>query len=203
MQSPTLKHDILTVLRGARNGFYYGAKIRCMHSLVMLILFAKGPLSTKLRRLVENTLQHGSKLAVFVTLYKSSLILLRRLSGRQFKWHYFLAGCVCGYYVFRKNTPIDQQLVFYLMSRNIVGGAQNLVERGVLPDWQAFPVLALLCWGTVMFLFGDNSRTLQPSLRHSMNFLYLESDSWNDWTDFVPFYIPREVVGWINSRLAN
>ena len=36
-----LKKELLKILKGARNGFYYGGKVRLMHSLVMAILFSK------------------------------------------------------------------------------------------------------------------------------------------------------------------
>ena len=38
------KHEascLSSAVRGARNGIYYGAKIRCMHALVMTFLFKK------------------------------------------------------------------------------------------------------------------------------------------------------------------
>lgn len=35
-------HDYLGILKGARNGVVYGAKIRFPHALVMAILFGRG-----------------------------------------------------------------------------------------------------------------------------------------------------------------
>lgn len=35
-------HDYLAILKGARNGFVYGVKIRFPHALLMAILFGKG-----------------------------------------------------------------------------------------------------------------------------------------------------------------
>jgi len=34
--------DIIYILRGVRNGIYYGGKVRAMHSVVMGVLFMKG-----------------------------------------------------------------------------------------------------------------------------------------------------------------
>lgn len=34
--------DYLAILKGARNGLVYGAKVRFPHALVMAILFGKG-----------------------------------------------------------------------------------------------------------------------------------------------------------------
>jgi peroxisomal membrane protein 4 len=35
-------HDYLAILKGARNGFVYGCKVRFPHALVMAILFGRG-----------------------------------------------------------------------------------------------------------------------------------------------------------------
>ena len=35
-------HDYLAILKGARNGFVYGVKVRLPHALVMSVLFGKG-----------------------------------------------------------------------------------------------------------------------------------------------------------------
>lgn len=35
-------HDYLAILKGARNGFVYGAKVRFPHALIMAILFGRG-----------------------------------------------------------------------------------------------------------------------------------------------------------------
>jgi peroxisomal membrane protein 4 len=35
-------HDYLAILKGARNGFVYGVKVRFPHALIMAILFGRG-----------------------------------------------------------------------------------------------------------------------------------------------------------------
>ena len=35
-------HDYLAILKGARNGFVYGVKVRFPHALVMAVLFGRG-----------------------------------------------------------------------------------------------------------------------------------------------------------------
>jgi peroxisomal membrane protein 4 len=58
-----------------------------------------------------------------------------------------------GYIVFgRKNTPVNMQIVLYLLSRVIVGGAKNLQKRKKLPSMKFFHILAAISWGLVMFL---------------------------------------------------
>lgn len=182
--------DVLKVLRGARNGFYYGAKVRFMHSLVMAILFGSGNVRKELTRILENTFQHGFRLAAFVTLYKSVVLLMKRLFGKSEAWHHFVAGGVCGFIIFRQKNPINQQLVLYLLSRDLVGVSQSLQNKGYFPKWSFFPVLGVICWSTVMFMFEYDPKALQASLTHSMKFLYKDSDTWTSWTDFVPVYIP-------------
>ncbi len=122
----TLRQDIIEIMRGARNGFYYGGKVRFMHSLVMLLIFSKGSWATNIKKMLSNTFQHGSKLAVYIACYKLLLAILRRVSGGTRKWHFFVAGCGASYNVFKKTTPIDQRIFLYLLSRNLVGIGKNL-----------------------------------------------------------------------------
>jgi len=35
-------HDYLSIVKGARNGFVYGVKVRFPHALIMAILFGRG-----------------------------------------------------------------------------------------------------------------------------------------------------------------
>lgn len=35
-------HDYLAILKGARNGFVYGCKVRFPHAVIMAILFGRG-----------------------------------------------------------------------------------------------------------------------------------------------------------------
>ena len=35
-------HDYFAILKGARNGFVYGVKVRFPHALIMAILFGRG-----------------------------------------------------------------------------------------------------------------------------------------------------------------
>jgi peroxisomal membrane protein 4 len=35
-------HEYLAILKGARNGFVYGVKVRFPHALIMAILFGRG-----------------------------------------------------------------------------------------------------------------------------------------------------------------
>jgi peroxisomal membrane protein 4 len=35
-------HDYLAIVKGARNGFVYGVKVRFPHALIMAVLFGRG-----------------------------------------------------------------------------------------------------------------------------------------------------------------
>lgn len=41
LHNPAL-HDYLAIIKGARNGFVYGVKVRFPHALIMAILFGRG-----------------------------------------------------------------------------------------------------------------------------------------------------------------
>ena len=198
-----LTTDLLKILRGARNGFYYGAKVRFMHSLVMAVLFGNSGIRKEFARILENTFQHGFRLSCFVTLYKSVVMILKRIFGKQQPWHFFVAGGICGFIIFRSKNPINQQLIFYLLSRDIVGVSQSLQNKRIFPSISFFPILGIMCWSTVMFMFEYDPKSLQNSLTASMKFLYKDSDSWNSWTDFVPFYVPISAKSFLENIILN
>lgn len=184
-------NDILLILRGVRNGIYYGGKVRFMHSFVMALTFMRGSLKERILRVYTLTKEHSLSLGLYVGLYKTVVMLLEKLTLRNSNWYYFIAGLVSGYMVYRDgSSSINQQIIMYLLSRDLIGGAKNLQEAGVLPKVKFFSILAAMSWGVVMLLFEDNKKTLQKSLASSMDFLYHQSDQINSWTDFVPIYIP-------------
>ena len=111
--------EVLRLLKGARNGFYYGAKVRFMHSFVMFILFRKKGVIEELKKIVTNALQHGTKLAKFVFLYKATVLLLQKIFKKNSKLFNFIAGALCGYIVFGGKTSIDQQIGILLYIQNI------------------------------------------------------------------------------------
>lgn len=105
-------HDLFTVLKGARNGAVYGAKIRFPHALVMTFLFGRGSTQDRLRFVYRATRQHSLNLTKFVSLYKFVTILMRRTraSGKEAPQDSFLAGCLAGYYVFGERNAVNEQV---------------------------------------------------------------------------------------------
>jgi len=65
-------HDscIIAAIRGARQGLYYGGRIRIAHSIVMQVLFGQGDTVAKLKKAFWLSWQHGRNLGLFVFIYK-------------------------------------------------------------------------------------------------------------------------------------
>ena len=53
------KNCIIAILRGARNGFFYGARLRFAHAFVMSFLFGKGTYKERIILAVKMALKHG------------------------------------------------------------------------------------------------------------------------------------------------
>jgi len=164
--------------------------VRFTHSLVISLLFQSGPLLKRLGSIVEMTKEHAGRLAAFVGIYKTCVLLFEALSGGKAAWHTLLAGLIGGLLVFRAKTVITGQIALYMLPRVLTG-----TSKLAMLHWGAekrtiaatFPLLSMVCWGLVMWLFELDSRLLQPSLAKTMQKLYRESDSWSHWTEFVPF----------------
>jgi peroxisomal membrane protein 4 len=70
-------HDLLAVVKGARNGAVYGAKVRFPHALVMVFLFRSGTFRDKVGLVFRATRTHARNLAKFATIYKLGCYLLK------------------------------------------------------------------------------------------------------------------------------
>ena len=87
-----------------------------------------------------------------------------------------IAGAVASYFVWRHKTPVNMQIMLYLLGRIIYGGAKKLSKDGYLPKWKAFSVTSIAFWGFVMAIYYWDPDVLQSSLSKSMDYLYLDSD---------------------------
>jgi peroxisomal membrane protein 4 len=184
-------HDncIISAFRGLRNGLYYGGKIRFVHSLVMTLLFKNGTLYEKLKNVIQPTLEHAISLGLFAFIYKITACILKQLFKTKNKIVYFLAGLVGSYFMWTKRSPVNMQIMLYLLSRNIMAIA-NIISEKYFPNFKGFEITSMIVWGVVMFLFEYKPKALQSSLESSMKFIYKESDGYNTWRDLIPFYIP-------------
>ena len=78
--TPSFEQDLLSILRGFRNGLIYGVKIRFPHALVMTVLFQRHkPINEMASSIFQKTRQHSLNLGRFVCLYKLLVVLIRRL----------------------------------------------------------------------------------------------------------------------------
>ncbi|KAJ3541215.1 hypothetical protein NM688_g6117 [Phlebia brevispora] len=187
-------HDYLSILKGARNGFVYGVKVRFPHALIMAILFGRGDWPSRLRTIYRATKAHALNLAKFVTLYKTLLLLQKKANGgKERSLDTFIAGLIGGYVVFGDRNAINEQasIVLYVCSRvvasfipraaspyNISSTATSAV-RPVPPNARYFSLFAAICWGAVMWLFNERGETIQPGMFSSMTYLYRDSEHWN------------------------
>ncbi|KAF5313232.1 hypothetical protein D9619_003356 [Psilocybe cf. subviscida] len=189
-------HDYLAILKGARNGFVYGVKVRFPHALVMSILFGRGDWQSRLRTIYRATKQHALNLAKFVSLYKTILLFQRKLNGgKERSADTFVAGLIGGYFIFSDRNAVNEQIVLYVVSRVVASfiprasspynaSAQSVLSgpgtKPLPPDSRYFTVFAALSWGAVMWLFRHRGETIQPGMFNSMKYLYRDSDTWNN-----------------------
>ncbi|PVU99256.1 hypothetical protein BB559_000865 [Furculomyces boomerangus] len=173
--------DVLSVVKGFRNGMVYGAKIRFPHALVMAFLFKSGSLSNKIKFILSATKEHSMKLAFFATIYKTLRILQRRLfKQKDDTIATFVSGFVGGYFVFHSNTPINNQISLYLFSRIAISVFKKFWHESGLPiPKNGFALFSALCWGCVMVLHANDAKYLQEGLKSSMDYIYLNSDTWD------------------------
>ncbi|KAJ9453835.1 hypothetical protein DIPPA_21366 [Diplonema papillatum] len=174
--------DILQVLKGARNGAWYGARIRCVHTVVMMILFSKLPLEKKIQKVLDNAWTHARNLGGFAFIFKALLVVLRRYSGMRKSWHSAVAGLCGGSVIWSTDDPIVVQINLYLFSRICFGAAKlgaDALEMTPNKEQTArnYKVFGSVVWMVVMWLFYNHPLKLQQSLAASMQEIYRHSDS--------------------------
>jgi peroxisomal membrane protein 4 len=99
---------IVSAIRGARQGLYYGGKVRFAHSLVMQILFGSGSFMNKLKTSITLSWQHGRNLGVFVFIYKLIQCILSRLYGKSIPFFSFVAGLIGAFFVWKEKNSVNQ-----------------------------------------------------------------------------------------------
>ncbi|KAK7753255.1 hypothetical protein SLS62_004774 [Diatrype stigma] len=206
-------HDVLAIVKGARNGAVYGAKVRFPHALVMVFLFRSGTLRQKADLVWRATRTHARNLAKFAAIYKTACYALKRFGatpGKEGPYDSFVAGLLGGYLVFGQRArrsgkipSVNQQIVVYVFARVVLALARLAVKppgpegRGGGLPWvseearsarisrHAWPVFASLSWAMVMHLFRRHPDELQSSLRGSMTYIYQQSDEWDGLRNFL------------------
>jgi len=132
------------------------------------------------------------------------LVLKNANGGKEESVHSFLAGLFGGYWVFGHgkgaSSSVNQQIVIYVFARVVLAMAKLAVQppgdnslvagsygghggKGVLGLKEeqlkmirqySWPVFASFSWASVMWLFRYYPDTLQPSLRSSMTYMYVD-----------------------------
>lgn len=204
-------YPLLKILKSARNGAVYGAKVRFPHALVMIFMFRSGTFREKVGLVLKATRQHAMNLARFATIYKTAMLILSVINpnnpGKEGPYDTFFAGALGGYYVFGKNpNSVKQQIVIYVFARVCLALAKLSVEspsftsntptptiftqrlspatRAKIQE-NAWPVFASLSWAFVMYIFRWQPESIQSSLKSSMKYIYVNSDHWDNVRNFL------------------
>ena len=104
MSDKLLVDHLVSVLRGLRNGIYYGGKVRLVHSFVMMLLF-KSISKPEIKNIFKLGYEHARNLGLFVFSYKSLCIILGKIWGEK-PINSFIAGFIFGGLYFGKKTPV-------------------------------------------------------------------------------------------------
>lgn len=181
-------HPALAIIKGLRNGAVYGAKIRFPHALVMTFLFRSGSPQDKFKWILKAAYAHSKNLATFVFIYKLLMTIMKSVEkGEKGKLHPFVSAFIGGYYVFGTHDKINEQIVFYLLSRITVAFAKLAANKGYIktPNIDIWPWFAAFVWGSVLWLFEFHRWTLQGSLQSSMVYLYDDSNVFSTLKNFL------------------
>ncbi|EPY29622.1 peroxisomal membrane protein 4 [Strigomonas culicis] len=180
-------HVILSALKAFRNGVVYGTRVRAPHALVLNLVWGRGPLSGIPRKIFEVTKTHAVGLGCSGLLFTLVRVLLRQLQGgRVHMWHHMLGGFLVGCCFWGDaSSGIHQQMLMYLLARNICSLYQLLMEKYATFEMPAcsYRIFMGVLWATVLTLFMHAPTTQQASLRHSLQYIYLDSAKYTSWYD--------------------
>ncbi|KAI1088360.1 peroxisomal membrane protein 4 [Rostrohypoxylon terebratum] len=131
-------HDLFAIVKAARNGAVYGAKVRFPHALVIVFLFGSGTFRQKASHVYHATRTHAQNLARFAVTYKLVCYLLKHWGatpGKEGRYDTLLAGLVGGYAVFGgrekrsgKINSVSMQIVVYVFARVVLALARLAVK---------------------------------------------------------------------------
>lgn len=199
--NPDLK-PLLTLVKAARNGAVYGAKVRFPHALVMIFLFRSGTFREKVKLVLKATRQHSWNLATFAVIYKSSMLAMKYLNpagAKEGPFDTFFAGLLGGYVVFGRHPgSISQQIVIYVFARVVLALASLSVQPNMHPlsslvtpearakiQEYAWPAFASLTWASVMYVFRWQPESIANSLKSSMTYIYVDCDYWTSFHNLL------------------
>jgi peroxisomal membrane protein 4 len=178
---------LLDAVKGLRNGFVYGVKVRAPHALVMTLLFNRGPVNVMLQRIYSAAKLHGSNLAKFAFAFKLLLGLIAKASGGEQPWHSAVIGAICGAIFWGTQNGITVQVNMYVLSRIISGLMFHVMYksgRSTLPP-VAMRLYAAVIWAVMMYLVYNDPTTMQNSVQSSMTYIYKDSNKYSTWKDLL------------------
>ncbi|VTT58212.1 unnamed protein product [Fusarium fujikuroi] len=151
-------HDLLSLVKTARNGIIYGTKVRFPHALdgvslplwnVRFICLDTRPATMltcnnrfpqKVNLVLRATRHHATNLARFALIYKLTMLALKYFGaepGKEGTYDSFVGGLVGGYFVFGgrskrtgKISSVNQQIVIYVFARVMLALARIAVKPG-------------------------------------------------------------------------
>jgi len=171
---------LLDLIKGFRNGFVYGCKVRAPHALLMTLLWSRGPIDEMAQKIFKAIRIHAMNLAKTAFTVKLVIGLLAKLQGAALPWHTAAAGAIAGGLFWSENNPVNVQVLLYLLSRVLSALAFVYMEKNqVKAPSNAFRIYAATIWAAIIFLFYNYPQTLQTSLASSMNYIYLESSKYD------------------------
>ncbi|OWP01430.1 peroxisomal membrane protein [Marssonina coronariae] len=180
--------DYLAVVKAARNGAVYGAKVRFPHALVMIFLFRSGTVREKVGLILRATKTHAQNLAKYATAYKLTMLALKHMGsdpGKEGPYDTFFAGLLGGYLVFGRRIFARVCLALAKLSIQPSLGIIKSPELSKRIAHDAWPVFAAMSWGSVMWLFRWYPDTVQSGLKSSMDYIYVQSDNWDSLRNFL------------------
>ncbi|KAJ9428881.1 Tim17/Tim22/Tim23/Pmp24 family-domain-containing protein [Fusarium oxysporum] len=147
-------HDLLSLVKTARNGIIYGTKVRFPHALVF---------PQKVNLVLRATRHHATNLARFALIYKLTMLALKYLGaepGKEGTYDSFVGGLVGGYFVFGgrskrtgKISSVNQQIVIYVFARVMLALARIALQSSlrssmtyIYKDCNDFDSLRTLLW---------------------------------------------------------
>ncbi|KAH6904700.1 peroxisomal protein [Coprinopsis sp. MPI-PUGE-AT-0042] len=189
VQNPAFR-DYLPIVKGIRNAFVYGIKVRFPHALVMAILFGRGDWTSRVKHICRSCIEHATILAKAAGVYKLAMLLQRKtIKGKERSFETFVAGFLGGYVAFKGKSSICEQITLYIASRAFaalipraldsiptsIPGSPLASFKSLPPGINYMQALTALSWGMAMWLFRHHSERLQPGLLSSIRYIYLES----------------------------
>eukprot|EP01135_Chromosphaera_perkinsii_P006600 Nk52_evm2s554 gene=Nk52_evmTU2s554 len=195
LEASSLKEIMLSVLRGIRNGVFYGFRTRAPNSLVNTLLYGKGSSVDKFSSVFSSTLDHCKTLAIlsfftrFIRIFSVKLVGPTRASLP-------IAAFIGGYVAFHKKSAIQNQIILYLMSR-VLTSLAHVAHKKVIPtenpdvsdrskktnqtSLSPFGVLSGLTWAAAFWLYESHPHTLNSSLHSCLEYLLEDEGSVGAW----------------------